>query len=426
MFKRRRRGHYRGHWRRRRRYGPRRRWRRRISEGTARPQKVRQWIPRRHRYVTVRGWEPLANLCMSDCSKDEASPYYSLEEPSKGKWHGTWGKHYFTISNLLLRSAAYWNQWSDDWSGYDYVKFRGATITIPKDKLTQWMINFDPYIQHLEILGSKNNKEDRWVHPGILLNTPGTHLILPPTLYSRKDFYKIRVKSPPGWIGFQRFPEAMSYILFHWCWTWFSLQYAFHVPNYEQEQSTCEQEPWWSRNNNYNKWVDRQTYTACTSNIPEKTWGPFLPPKYGQTAPETSLMFFYKIKFTFSGNSIWRPLPRNFKNDGLVPTPPGTGGAFKAQTTRKKRPRDEADIWPDDLDSDGILKDGAYQRITGYHSRIKRCKMAVANTRRLEYLHNRIRCVLSEHGLLKRLGNAPLPPNGGPTSFGGAPDHPPQ
>nr|QYD02182.1 ORF1 [Torque teno felis virus] len=394
-------------WRRGRYFKRRRgRWhgrgRRRLRR-RAYPTRVTQFVPRRHRYVTVRGWEPLANLCMTDCASTEAKPYESLENPTTGQWHGTWGKHYFTLSNLLLRAAAYWNQWSDDWSGYDYVKYEGGWIYIPKDKQIEWLINFDPYIQYLEILGSKNNKEDRWGHPGILLNTPGTHLILPPTMYNRKHFYKIRLRPPPGWVGFQRFPEAMGYILVHWLWSWFSLQFAYHQPNYGQNISTCEQEPWWALNNNFNKWVDRITYQNCSSNLKDKNWGPFLPSTYGHNGPETSLTFFYKLKFKFSGNSIWRPLPRNYKNDGLVPTPPAAPGYHSGPETSRKRPQHEADIWPGDLDSDGILKDSAYRRITGHNPRVKRRKVSDHDTQResnaVRDLERRVRHILDQFGV---------------------------
>nr|QYD02176.1 ORF1 [Torque teno felis virus] len=407
MYKRRRRRKWRAGPR-RRRYGRyRRHWRRRryFHGGTAQRRRVVQWVPRRRRYVYVRGWEPLGNLCMTDYASTEAKPYASLEQPGSGQWHGTWGKHYFTPNNLLLRASAYWNQWSDDWAGYDYISIGGGTIYIPKDKQVEWMINFDPYLQQLSVLGSKNNNEDRWVHPGVLLNTPGTHLIMPPTMYQRKDFYKIKLRPPPGWVGYQRFPEAMGFILLHWAWSWFNLQHAFFYPNYGVETSTCEQEPWWGGNNQWNKWVDRSSYTTCTTNLPQKTWGPFLPCKFGQNGPETSLMFFYKLKFTFSGNSLWRPLPRNYANDGLVPVPPGpTSDQTNTRSSRKKkRPLHEADIWPEDLDSDGLLTERAYQRITGYNPGAKRCKIRVPEQReqqRLKHLADRVKRVLRDRHLI--------------------------
>nr|QYD02251.1 ORF1 [Torque teno felis virus] len=387
------------YWRKRRRF-PRWRLRRRFRR-TVRHRRVYENIPSRHRIIYVRGWEPLGNLCNSDKPTSEAKPYDSLEQPP-GTWHGTWGKHYFTVGNLLLRAAAFWNQWSDDWSSYDYVQFLYGKIFIVPDASAMWMINFDPYIQTNQLVPGGKNAEDAWVHPGIMFNTPHTHVIYPQTLFSRKRYYKIKIVAPPGWKGYQRFPDAMGYILTHWVWSWFDLRNAFIESGNRNPNDFCQAAPWWASNGMFDKWIDRSKYKDCSQAAEQKGWGPFLPCSVSARFPETSLLFFYKLKFKFAGNSIWRPLPRNFKNDGMVPAPGGPPGDFKTKKASKKRPRHESDIWPEDLDSDGILTERALKRITGsHHDHVRRAMEDQANSRRLRHISDKLHFILEQRGLLK-------------------------
>nr|QYD02110.1 ORF1 [Torque teno felis virus] len=406
------------YWRKPRRF--KRRYFRRRLHRTVRHRRVYENIPSRHRYIYVRGWEPLGNLCHSDKPTSEATPYNSLED-SSGVWHGTWGKHFFTVGNLLLRAASYWNQWSDDWSSYDYVQFLSGKIMIVPDSSASWMINFDPYLQTNKLVGNKSG-EDLWIHPGIMLNTPHTHIIYPQTLFQRKKYYKIKIVAPPGWKGYQRFPDAMGYILTHWAWTWFDIRDAFIESGNRSSNDFCPVAPWWASNGMFNKWVNRSKYQDCsqTQSPSNKGWGPFLPCSVSQKFPETSLFFFYKLKFKFAGNSIWRPLPRNYKNDGMVPTPGGPTDPAETQSNNKKRPRHTDDIWSEDLDSDGILTDRALKRITRPDYFDLRRKMEDSpHSRRLKHLSHKLRHILEQRGLIKRLQleitpPIPPPPWGGP------------
>lgn len=362
-----------------------------------------QDIPRRHRTVWIRGWEPLGNLCTSDGPKIEATPYLAIEPQTEGygtgQWHGTWGKHYHTPNNLLQRAQARWNEWSDDWATFDYVFFAGAYITIPQPQHATLLMTFDPYLQTKIKSYQESNKEDLYIHPGILLNMPHTHIIFPFTKKHRQKFYKVKIKPPPGWAGYQRFPEAMGFILYHWAWTWCKFESAFFNEWGQPGVSTCQQNPWWAANGYLNKWVNRTKYDSNTSTNQPRTWGPFLPAK-PQAGLEESLFFFYKIKLKLAGDSIWRPVPSNFSRDGLVPEPGGPNNAeTKTYSKKKKRPQDVSDIWPDDLDSTGILKDRAYNRITSSHPANKRRR--VEKQRRLGSLYDRVYHVLSEFNLLK-------------------------
>lgn len=331
---------------------------------------------------------------MTDYGRSEATPYLSLEG-SGAVWHGTWGKHYFTLRNLLLRAVAYWNQFSDEWASYDYMKFTGATIYIPQTVDATFLINFESYLQTKDLSIDKKSNEDKWVHPGILLHTPKTHIIFPTKYYRHKKMYKIKIYPPPGWAGFQRFPDAMGYIMFHWCWTWCDFKSAF-FDTHTSTANTCEAAPWWATNGNFDKWIDRSKY-ECLTDTSGHNWGPFLQCKFDGLTDQ-SLYFLYRINLKFAGNCIWRPLPRNYANQGLIPDPPQNNA--ETRTNSKKRPHHEQDILPGDLDSDGIITDRAYSRITGDYSRPKRPKME--DTGRLEHLAHRVRGVLSKYNLLRK------------------------
>nr|QYD02424.1 ORF1 [Torque teno felis virus] len=398
-----RRRYHRGFRPRRRRHAGFRRWRRWRKPVIKRT--LYQNMPSRHRTVWVRGWEPLANLCKNDGPTSEATPYLSIEPQSDGYptgvWHGTWGKHFHTPNNLLQRALAGWNSWSDDWTTFDYIYFAGATITIPQPVYNTLLITFDPYLQTKVNVYSEKNKEDLYLHPGVLLNMPHTHIIFPFTKKHRRSFYKIKVRPPPGWTGYQRFPQAMGYILYHWGWTWASLDTAFFSTWAKPGADQCPVGPWWATNSYLTKWKNRTKYDPNDNQDKPRNWGPFLQPKLPNGLGEESFLFFYKIKLKLSGDSIWRPLPTNFQRDGLVPEPEGPNSSLgtKTNSKKKKRPQDVADIWPDDLDSDGILKDRAYSRITAPHTGDKRRKLE--DTRRLGSLYDRVYHVLSEFNLLK-------------------------
>lgn len=298
-----------------------------------------------------------------------------LETGKTAVEHGTWGFHYFTLSNLQKRAAGYWNVWSDDWSSYDYVKFIKMKVIIPQDLLHSWMISFDSYFETKEgyPLAYQKTNEEEWIHPGILINNPKTHLILPQQYMQKKKFYKLTLKPPTGWKGYQRFPEAMNYILCHWCWTVFNLNQPFYdvcgcntVPGAKKD--LCKAASWWNSQTYIDKWIDRTKYKPCTGPDGEqRTWGPFLP-ALNCSNSSFSAYFLYTFHFKFAGTSIWRPVPTLFTNSGLVPPAPGIDKP-SAKASDKKRPRDEADIWPGDLDSDGMLKERALERIIGADNR---------------------------------------------------------
>nr|WCS66093.1 ORF1 [Torque teno Leptonychotes weddellii virus 2] len=396
-------------WGRRRRYSrhfPRwsHRWRRR-RRFRYRTASVRYHPSRRRKILVVRGWEPLGNVCQDTLAKDEAKPYNQLDmDFDKVKnmdcgrdWQGSWGHHYFTFELLVKRASIYFAQFSSDWRSYDYLQFLGGYIWLPRQIYIDYMFYLD-YDLKTGSMDQMYEKTKTWFHPGILLNTPGAHLIgSPHRLGLRSGFKRINVKPPSNWEGLYNIPDAIKYIFVHWAWTWIDLEMSF-MDSYCVRKtssgggdSTCQLDPWFAGCKVHNAviqddsnkdtdpragWVDRTKYTRphqprCDNVEPQniKHWGPFCPAKIGLKVPgERSIWFKYKFFFKLSGESVYRALPTPAGSD-LVPGAPSStiGNHGEEIQTRSilKRPQTESDILPGDLDSDGILTDEALARITG-------------------------------------------------------------
>nr|WCS65701.1 ORF1 [Torque teno Leptonychotes weddellii virus 1] len=403
--------YYRSHYGRRRRYP-------RFRTAT-----VRYYPSRRRKRISVRGWEPLGNICPKDAASAEATPYLDLDIPpydvgkhtnDVGQWHGQWGHHFFTFRSLLLRSSYYFNYWSGDWEGYDYLTFKGGSIWLPRMPGFSWMFYLDPSIQSnpTEDRPEDKYKSDKtWVHPGIFLNRPGARLILSTLQSKGRNFYRrMKVRPPSGWEGSYRMDLAMDYLLFHWAWTTCNVTspfYDFYCQNKSNPPSdSCEQVPWFISDpgfekykdkqegiakdiyNNINKyhqdqrsaWINRKLYikSDCTNaqaqdKIPANfhNWGPFLPQNVllsYQTG--YSLYFRYKLYFKVSGDSLYRRLPSAPCDKTVFPPAPGTkdnpcGEISPRSILKKRKPASIYDILPGDLDEGGLLTDRAYRRITG-------------------------------------------------------------
>nr|ASA49065.1 ORF1 [Torque teno Leptonychotes weddellii virus 1] len=407
--------YHRGYHRRRRRY-PR-----------LRTAQVRYYPSRRRKRISVRGWEPLGNICPTDSASAEATPYKDLDVPPykventeqcKGQWHGQWGHHYFTFRSLLLRANYYFNYWSGDWEGYDYLSFKGGYIWLPRMPGFSWMFYLDPAIQSNPTEDEPEGKykaDKSWVHPGIFLNRPGARLMLSTLQSKGRNFYrKLKVTPPSNWEGNYRMDVAMDYLLIHWSWTTVNVTspfYDFWCQNKAGriDADQCNQCPWWIADKEFSKyrnesfmtgqgadklyeeinkfhqdsrsaWVNRKKYikSDCTNTggkdkAPANfhNWGPFLPQNVllsYQTG--YSLYFRYKLYFKVSGDSLYRRLPSTPCTDTVFPPAPGTSKnpcpeISPRSILKKRRPPSIYDILPGDLDEGGLLTDGAYRRITG-------------------------------------------------------------
>nr|WCS65857.1 ORF1 [Torque teno Leptonychotes weddellii virus 1] len=442
-------------WRRKRRYRrPRRsRWRgrrrnlywrrghhwpyhRRRRYHRSRTATVRYYPSRRRKRISVRGWEPLGNICPGDAASAEATPYLDLDQedynietanqavgPNWGQWHGQWGHHFFTLRNLLLRAKYYFNYWSGDWEGYDYIAFKGGKIWLPRMPGFSWIFYLNPSVQSNPKEKESEMKykfDTTWVHPGILLNRPGGRIMISTFQQPYRSFFRrLNVKPPSGWEGVYRIDLAMDFLLFHWSWTTCNLTSSFFDFYCQRKRNQgesinadkCTQRPWfmgeksqWDQIgihknttpykmphdtiNNINArkqdtrsaWVNRKRYiksdclnTATPSNTPANfhNWGPFLPQNVLIDANAgNSLYFRYKLYFKVSGDSLYRRLPSQPCKDAVIPPAPGSDpnpcGEVQTRSILKKRtPATIYDILPGDLDEGGLLTDRAYRRITG-------------------------------------------------------------
>nr|WCS66149.1 ORF1 [Torque teno Leptonychotes weddellii virus 3] len=416
----------RGRWRgRRRRYYWRRRgyhWyhRRRRGHFRHRHAAVTYTPSHRHKTLVVRGWEPLGNVCVDTIAKTEATPYLDLDAPmtinestglksapTNAKWSGSWGHHWFTLRTLLQRSQFYFNTFSSDWQGWDYVAFRGGYIWLPRNTVTSWMFYYDKTIQtNTTEMTNKYKNDKTWFHPAIWLNRPGTVLI--PSLHLQRTarlWKRVRIRPPPIWEGQYRMDQALDFILTHWGWTVTDLEHAFYdiwcesIDTLKRTTNICNQEPWFippdsgggvkekAAHLNFKKknptadprsiWVDRSHYlkSDCanqgTVQPNNANWGPFLPQGVAFSAGrEVSFFFRYKFYFKLSGDSVYRRLPAGPAETTVPPAPLNsefTGGEVPSRSILKKRkkPLSIYDILPGDLDEGGILTDRALARITG-------------------------------------------------------------
>nr|WCS65310.1 ORF1 [Torque teno Leptonychotes weddellii virus 1]WCS65314.1 ORF1 [Torque teno Leptonychotes weddellii virus 1] len=404
------------HWRRRRRFRPR----------TA---SVRYYPSRRRKRISVRGWEPLGNVCPGVPASREAKPYMDLdvdqknifEEDGTGNWDGTWGHHFFTFNALLRRSQYYFNVFSTDWEGYDYLRFLGGKIWIPRMPGFSWMFGVDSSIQSNPKESGPEDKykwEKTWVHPGILLNRPGTRLMISTVqAHNRPFFRKLGVKPPSAWEGNYRMDVAKDFLLFHWYWTVCNMTSSFYDFYCQRKRlrdapDQCIQTPWFvgekttfqdlakygTGANNAKKlkenldkrsyidkraaWVNRSLYVKSDcANTPQSTshvpgnfhnWGPFLPQSVLlDVATGNSLYFRYKLFFEVSGDTLYRRLPSHPCKDSVIPPAPGTSDdpcpqvSSRSILKKRKPPLSIYDILPGDLDEDGIITQRAYERITG-------------------------------------------------------------
>lgn len=386
-----RRGYRRGYGRGRR---SRRHWRPIYPRGRRRHrfrlQTVRQTRPRRRKTIIIQGWEPLGNICSNDTPKSRATPYCSLEKgasdcKNSSQWHGTYGYHWHTLYNLILRSRARWCRFSSDWESYDYIQFGGGTIWLPQTQDHTYMFNAQPYwlSQHF-VDSAKNQKsnEETWVHPGYLIHAPGTRTVRSRRLAHYPRMKKYRIKVPTSWEGWIPIKDAINYVMYFWAWTWCDLERAFFDPC--TDPSVCMTEPWWGLAPDQMNWVDREKYDTPGGQN-KKNWGPFLPEK-NCSGQETSLWFLYRLKIRVAGESIWAPVPRDPVEQGYIPSAPSRGSSNQIQPytgdpRRGTRPWATHDLLPTDVDSDGIITDEALGRITardegeGYKPPIKRRRM---------------------------------------------------
>nr|WCS65290.1 ORF1 [Torque teno Leptonychotes weddellii virus 1] len=425
-----RRKYYRGH----------RRWRRRGLYPRQRTSTVRYYPSRRRKRISVRGWEPLGNVCPTDSARAEATPYIDLDKEDVdifntdsgtggdglgAQWHGQWGHHFFTFYSLLIRAKYYFNYWSSDWEGYDYLQFLGGYIWLPRMPSFSWMFYLDSSIQsNPKDQTTPENKykfDKSWVHPGILLNRPGSRILLS-TLQSRGRslFRKMKVRPPAGWEGTYRMDVAQDFLLFHWSWTTVNLTSSFYDFYCQRKRdptktdSQCVANPWFMgektlydqvqhfsedneakkfssqlknnlakfKNDSRSAWVNRKLYVKSDckpnnvhNNIPSNfhNWGPFLPQNVlFDLSFGNSVYFRYKLFFKVSGDSLYRRLPSVRCKDNVIPPCPGfsDNNCPEVQTRsilKKRKLATIYDILPGDLDETGLLTERAYERITGSH-----------------------------------------------------------
>ncbi|AJA71666.1 ORF1 [Seal anellovirus 6] len=426
-----------------------RRWRRRpYRRGTV---AVRYTNPRRHKYISVTGWEPLGNCCIQDKASDEATPYEDLDSDvqtwanrtrTAGIWHGTYGHHY-PWQLLCQRAQFYFCTFSSGWKGYDYLQFYGGNIWLPK-LAAPYFFWVDPTVQDPKKSSYESLCEGQdLVPPRGIHEQKGAHYIPANNeSHTLKGYKRIHIKRLSTWEGVYAISTAADYILVHWVWSTVTKNWAFFDGAcYQAGQAssdTCNSTPWFMsaqtaesgvkkevdeykktndfKNNLYcypdprASWVNRQKYnkTIQPLTVTENPGGPFLPSQgaglgLSRQYDQVSFWFRYRFKFKVSGDSVYRRLPA-VSNTDTIPEAPGAQNQVSPRSILKARPLDTGDILEGDL-QDGCLTEESLRRITGSHRRRLPTKLADSSSRRVRLFHDpgvrkrRIRRLLS--GLLE-------------------------
>lgn len=404
---------------------------------------VRYHPSRRHKYIVIRGIEPLGNLCTDHTpSWLRATPGRSFESAGQtlGEWEGTWGAHHHSFAGLLLRAQCRFATFSGDWKSYDYIEYKGGTFYIPP-QCTTFLFGIDPQFTKISKEGEKEQpNEETWLHPGWLLHQRGTHIIYSKDIKPWRRWYKLRVKPGPTWEGPYSLPNAFNFIMSQWWWSWLDFQHAFEDNTRSQICHAdpqnfslfCGQKPWWFDstykntieipkrlvNKACNAWVNRQEYMIkigqkvtdkmlhpeddilCGNQSQQSQkkyfqqqnpgWGPFLPLLYN--GDNCSLWFKYRYVFKVSGDCEYRKTPSTDLTQ-MVPTAPGPWNAegdrpqIQSRSILKKsrkRPLDTADILLGDTD-DGILTETGLERISGPSPKDLLCGMENTPPKRVRF-----------------------------------------
>nr|AWX63407.1 ORF1 [Torque teno Arctocephalus gazella virus 1] len=358
-------------WRRRHR-----KWRRHHYYST-----VRTTNPKRKKIIMVCGIEPMGNMCHNlTPALKRATPQDLFDTVSSTgqHWSGTWGFGHVTLKGLVKRAKFFWSSFSSDWKSYDYVRFLGGTIYLPHHKFISYMFGTDPALDDLDkVLSAVVPNEATWYHPGWLAHQRGTHIVYS-TEYKPcwKSYQKLKVRRPATHEGWYRMSQFFDLVLFNWWWTWFVPEAPFlnlwAILNFNQEN--CEgRTPWWAGGGTPGEegkstWVNRSKYENPLDSYQAQdraTWGPFLSSKYIDTGGQRrhgSLYFKYRLYFQVSGDSDYR-WPPSDPEKGYIPPAPNRLSVSPPKR-RKKRPLDQWDILPGDLDPSGLLTEEALERIT--------------------------------------------------------------
>lgn len=380
----------------RRRYYPRRRRRHFHWRKWRRTEVLREHRPRKTKWITVTGWEIMGHVG-SALSWVKSGQDYSLhvrrnikntvkvdhlskmgitnDNKAQGAsacdfkdFCGGYGEAQFTLAGLVQRSRACMARFSESLGGYDWIKFIGGSVTLPPSHEVNYLFRWD---NHRGGNDKEREIENVWNHPANMLLFPMTVIVESIERTKCCKWRRIKFKPPPAFEGWWDKDVFATFILGGYQWTTIDLDNPLGLAPYTQNVQTLTTQyknEWFKKKGPCPEWIDRSKYnkdfnesnTIATSWL-DWVWGslttdkvpkysPFCPPVYPTQNPQT-LWFKYKFHFKVGGAN----LENRFEEYPIheVNQPPQTCPTSCS-----------ACINPEDLDSDGLLTERAYRRIT--------------------------------------------------------------
>lgn len=295
-----------------------------------------------------------------------------------GDFCGGWGSASFTLASLVQRARAGMARFSEKIEGYPWIKWLGATVYLVPNNEVDYLFSWD---SHRPPTQEEKAKEERWCHPGVLLNLPWTRTVESIRRTKCCKWKRIRIKPPPLFEGWYDKEQFAKYILGSYLWTTIDMSNPMGLAPVantgkivtEGATGLLFENKWFTecaKNGQFATrptWIDRTTYDTqflksetditewlnwqLKGEVPNKPkFGPFCPPVLPTQDPQT-LWIKYTFRFKVGGASFQNFFPNYPISEVEAPPGPCTGDCT-------------ACIRSEDLDSTGILKDGALRRIT--------------------------------------------------------------
>lgn len=387
------------HYRRRNYFYPRRhravRHRRKRGFPYLRPQKRRRTRtlhvtdPRYKAYCNITGWVPIAMtrvpLISMPFSVQTTSPFYV--------YPGGYGYGVFTLDAMYKEHLVKRNRWSRSNAGFDLGRYIGTTLTLVPHPVFDYIFYYDPeYGNTLEF--------KKLLHPAIMITHPKSILVLSNKRGgSRRKWPKVWIPRPAiygdGW-EFQKDLAQQGLFAFGWSWIDLDRPWMTDIPKptaavdpstYIQSQDQVNQQPqmWWKDANN--NWLQNWGTNGTQANNKIAMSGPFVlkTNKVDYVNYELpQIILFYKSKFQWGGEFLQ---DKTLANPNTIPPQqqyfgePGTSNILASPDLTQlssglqdgisglpwASPPKEPNKYttrPEDYDSDGILTDESFRRIT--------------------------------------------------------------
>lgn len=371
--------------------------------------------PKKTKIITYRGWEPLG-YCGSiftigsndgkvnsrytianNRAVDGLDYYLTTDKQNKIKvdnFGGGWGTGSFNLQSLMLRVKRGICRPSDSFEGFDRFRFISCKVLLIPALSIDYLFRFN----HSLAMDTHDRERQRnWIHPLMMLLTPGCKVVQSLQRNTRGKWKKAFCRRT-GSISnkWQDIWKGSLNAFFSYDWSTVDLNNPFGLPDFQSSANEFhnrwlkEPQAGWANRRKWDEafvgssqegkeWWRILDWTSLTTNH-KPEYGPFCPPVF-PSEETNAFYFFYKIKLQFGGtHEFLITNPGDYGNE-VPPTPNIT----REDIIHVQDPTYAK--YPEDYDSNGILTDAAFSRITG-----------TSEDTRLQNPHSDIHEELQEHG----------------------------